>query len=256
MNTKALPSSDRFSWHRVGMAARYYYYPLRKALILFPLISLAVGIMNFLSLKYEISIFVSGLLSTGLGFLFYWSPIVLNKIEQSQLTPSLPCRWSERATCVMLISLVVLPVVVLVPNQVLYQLGQYLYTDNYKSLLGDWNVNNDLIDNSYFLSVCTTILPFVVTLFTIFATRKNRVLKAILLSIGALIMQSILLSVIVVWRVVSTAADLGDKHLTENDPMIMDVITDGSITAAYICLGVSAVLIVLTVLRIKTIQIK
>lgn len=254
----ALPSADRFSWRRVAMIARYYYLPLRRAIILFPLLSFAVGMFSFFSIRYEINIFFSGTLSTILSFLYYWSPIIFNRVEQSQLTLSLPCRWSERATFVMLFSLIGLPILIFAPSYLLSELGKYLYNDNYVSLLSNWNIdNNSIVSDPYkLLNLSMSLFPFSVTLYTMFRARKNRPLKAMLLSLAAMVGETIFIGVV---SIIFVMRYMVNNTVAENS-ICADAIPADIMSATWWIVGsivgaLAIMFIVLTIRRFKTVQI-
>ena len=46
--TTTLSTYDRFSWHRVGAVAGYYAPALRTQIIVYPLVSLAIGAVTYI----------------------------------------------------------------------------------------------------------------------------------------------------------------------------------------------------------------
>lgn len=262
--TPAILATDRFSWRRVGLIARYYFQPLKRSIIIFPLLSLAVGLFSLISMRYEINIFFAGLLSTILSFVYYWSPIVFSNVESSQLTLSLPCRWQERATFVMLFALVAMPLLILVPSYLLNELGCYLYTDNYVSMLARWNVNTDtsflpdFID--ILLKLSMSLLPFSVALYVIHRARKSRVLKAIAFSVVALITQTIVygtfMGLLVVKEVMKNPeAFQAGGNIPVEEMLPMESISNASICTIAIIGTLAITFIILTIRRFKTVQI-
>lgn len=244
------------------MIARYYYAPLRRSLILFPVCSLAVGLVTFFSMKYNISFFISGILTTALAFLFYWSPIALSRIEQSPLTAMLPCRWSERATFVMLFALIGLPVLVYLPYYCLHWLGQYMYPDFIEEIMNQSEIDGLTfnITTDHLLSAITTAIPFVVSLYTVYATRKNRTFKSIMFSVISLIAQSIVIGVLVAASIFSNI----DIENPANNNFGPGEISHDAIESIYqginytigILGAVVVLFLVLTVLRFRNFQIK
>ncbi|MDE5799505.1 MAG: hypothetical protein K2H74_00610 [Paramuribaculum sp.] len=255
--TQSLPATDRFSWRRVGLVARYYYKPLKRPLIIFPLLSLAVGIFSLLSMRYNISLFFAGTLSTILSFLYYWSPVVFNRVESSQLTTTLPCRWSERATFVMPVALLGMPLLIFGPSYALSELGTYLYPDTYTSQLARLGAEDTTFFPDYIaisLKVVMGLMPFSVSLYVIYRARKNRVLKAILLSVAAMIVETITYGVII-GLIVMDAVKPNITGDTEFTGIHMDQMLDGSLYTACAVGAVALIFIVLTIRRFKTTQL-
>lgn len=257
--TTSLPATDRFSWRRVGMVARYYYPSLKRPLIIFPLLSLAVGLFSILSLRYNFDLFYSGTLSTILTFTYYWSPVIFNRIESSQLTMTLPCRWSERATFVMIFALLGLPLLVMGPSTALSELGRYLYADNYTSLLTRWGATDTSIMpvfTTILLGLAMYMLPFTVALFTMFRARKSKVLKAMLFSIAALIAQIFAFGIItgVVFARHAATTRITPGSLSPDD-IPVNLISNCITFMACVIGALSVMFIVLTIRRFKTTQV-
>ena len=258
--TQSLPATDRFSWRRVGMIARYYFPTLKRPLILFPLLSLAVGGFYLLSIRFQINIIFSGTLSSVLSFLYYWSPIIFNRIESSQLTTTLPCRWTERATFVIIFALLGLPLLVFGPSYVLSELGQYLYFDNYISLIHAWEpmetpVQTDLDFLGILLKVSMSLLPFSVALYVVYRARKSRILKAIMLSVAALIGQSITIGVLIGVLLARDIQSGVARGAVPVEPVPTDMIWKVSLIVGCILGALALMFIVLTIRRFKTTQL-
>lgn len=258
-DTNRTDSTDRFSWHRVGMIARYYSQPLRRALILFPIISLVVGLASFFTYYYDLPSFIAGTLGTLLSFLYYWSPIIFNRVESSQITMSLPCRWSERATVVMLFAILGLPLLILGPSSLLTHIGQNLYPDSIEIGFSEFSAELGDFDSPLYqalISILMGLLPFSVALYAVLRSRKSRTLKAILLSTAALISETIILGIvmgIVVFRYAAEHAECRNFVNDDNPPF--SFITDVTLYVA-IAMGVLSLLFfAISIRRFKTVQI-
>ncbi|MDE6383231.1 MAG: hypothetical protein K2K79_02635 [Paramuribaculum sp.] len=256
--TQSLPATDRFSWRRIGMVARYYYPSFKRPLIIFPLMSLVVGIFTLLSVRYEFNLFFSGTLSTILTFTYYWSPVIFNRIESSQLTTSLPCRWSERATFVMAIALLGLPLLLFTPSYALSELGEYLYPEKYWLFVHTATENTDIIPTAIAtcLKVAMSLLPFSVALYTIHRARKSRVFKAIMFSVVALIAETITIGV-TMGLIVVRASEYNIMNPGHNSSIdvTLDQISEASLYTACIVGTLALMFIVLTIRRFKTTQL-
>lgn len=105
---------DAFSWRRVSMVANYYKPRIRWQLMFYPLISLvafALGMMAYNPGTPESGFWFTGLLQ----YFVMFGPLVIAFRRDWDMSITLPARASEKATFLVIYSLVILPVLALAP---------------------------------------------------------------------------------------------------------------------------------------------
>lgn len=100
---------EGFSCHRVGMVARYYYPALKTQIIFFPLISLLAGISAVFSDYLWQFAMLDGLLSAAIAFMFMFAPIMFARNSSREIELTLPATYLEKATFVVLYTLICIP---------------------------------------------------------------------------------------------------------------------------------------------------
>lgn len=194
--THNTPATDRFSWKRVAMVGRYYYPTLRLQIILYPLISLAVGIATYSTKLWYYSALIEafyGILSVALSFMYYWAPTVFSRSNGRAIEVMLPARSSEKSTFIVLYTLVGVSAMVWLPQLLCYIAFTLISGDS--SIFSAYDMlhltTGERIAAGLF-SALQALVPICTCLLAVFAYKKSRVAMGILWSIISMIGMALL----------------------------------------------------------------
>ncbi|MDE7443248.1 MAG: hypothetical protein K2M65_03715 [Muribaculaceae bacterium] len=187
--------TNRFSWHRFGMVARFYYPRLKKQLILYPSLSLltllvTIAIANFTFIPYSL-LTPLGMLTT---LLLWLGPAVFTMNESPETETLLPAKGSEKALFIMLYSIVGIPVLL----HLFSFIANFYTNDLIENIVINSNAQHDIdklgknIDEIYQIidmvrhntvvllsSMILSVFPCIMTLFVVMRARYHRIIWAI-----------------------------------------------------------------------------
>lgn len=173
---------EGFSCHRVGMVARYYYPALKTQIIFFPLISLLAGISAVFSDYLWQFAMLDGLLSAAIAFMFMFAPIMFARNSSREIELTLPATYLEKATFVVLYTLICIPLMTYGPMYLMKWLLPIVFNLNSPVNEMEEFIKN-LMQNSYGLELFSNAVPLITCLFVVMVCKKSRAGKGILWSI-------------------------------------------------------------------------
>ncbi|MDE7411837.1 MAG: hypothetical protein K2M94_07345 [Paramuribaculum sp.] len=188
--TQNISATDKFSWNRVMVLARYYYPNLRTQLIIYPLVSLLSGIILYFTTKSIAWGFLSGALSLALSIMLYLGPIVFARKQTRPIETLIPARSSEKATFILGYSLVFIPIMVYLPQFLMFTLMYHLFpiSSDFAELI---KTSFEFNKGFYGLSYVQGLVPTITCLFVVYAKRNNRLVMACVWAMVAMIAQTI-----------------------------------------------------------------
>lgn len=175
--------SNKFSWKRAWAISSLYEPAIKWQMIIYALVSLLTGAITF-ALNASIFGFLSmGLFGTVTGFMIYFGPIVFARKSNLVIETTLPATNAEKCVFYILYSVLVLPALIYIPYYSILFIGNAIYpvADNFKEIL---SLMSDGTIKTYGLNLLSGMLPITVCLYTLMASEKNRIVKAILWTIG------------------------------------------------------------------------
>ncbi len=255
MNQITTTFSDSFSWQRVCMVGRYYYPALRTQVILYPLISMAIGIISFFMFyllgKTGVSaILLYGLLFFVLTMMYYWSPGVFAHNSCQAIETILPARSSEKATFILLYALIGVSILTWVPQFVCISLLEWIF-DVSVDFVSTKKVDVTSIGSGfYWTNIFQYLVPLTTCLFVVMKRTTSRLGRGIVWSIVSLIGLSIGAFVSVI--IICIGSVSSESEIMERLPEITEslIINTGVVSLVY-----SAIMVCLTVRAINKIQI-
>lgn len=175
--------SNKFCWRRAWAISSLYQPAIKWQLIIYAIVSALTG-----GVVYALNASVFGLLSMGLfgtitGLMLYFGPLVFARKSNLVIETTLPATNAEKCVFYILYSLVVIPLVLNVPYYVVLLTGNLIHpiADTLQEIL---SLQSSMITKSYGLSILSSALPISVCLYTLMASEKNRIVKAVLWTIG------------------------------------------------------------------------
>lgn len=257
MNTYAIYADNRFSFARLKQVAAFYYPALRLQIFLYPAISAAVGVLTYFMLQSALMAIFGGLMSFALSLMLYLAPLAFTRRSNRALEVMLPATWQEKATFIILYSIVVVPLLVYLPK--------YIFAKAIQMILGSsalTQLTDSLTDAMSFnlLSEVQDFVPLVTCLFVVMKCRNNRAVLGGIFSITSLVALGIMGLVIGFIAAFSTGINFGMENAgAVNEAMIAGQITSvmGPVLTAMgiICIVYVIAMLWLTARSIKRIQI-
>lgn len=186
-----MTQSRKFSFQRMMMVVRFYMPSFRLAFILYPAVSLTIGILTTLLNQWEIGIIFSGLLSLILSVMLYFFPLFYCRNASPVVRTMLPATAAEKMTVLAVACLIINPILVYLPNMAASQiLGLYCEPSEFLKLAGSLNTYSF---SSKSLATVVNAFPPLVTCMFIVATRiRNTIGMAIGMTILTIVVYSVI----------------------------------------------------------------
>lgn len=182
--------TSSFSWHRVAQLYQYNAPWLIKQTAIYFLFSLTTAIIFLLTRDYTWQVGLYSTCCTVQSFMFIWSPIIFTKGGDSRIVDRLiPAKPVEKFVFYMSYLLVVMPIACYLLLFVAEKI--YLYSGP-----ADGPMNNALeiellVPTSYkMIQYLATLAAMLTCFYFVIAAKRNRFVKAYLLSIGVLVITS------------------------------------------------------------------
>lgn len=191
MSTDTLTSTDRFSFTRVWMCARYYSPQLRLQLWLWPAVCAAIFALAIPLMRIDLADLALTAVSWT-SFLITLAPLMLLHSRAAEVDTMLPVKVSERITFLLLYFIIVIPVLIDLTALVMFGVSKLCLDDVQVKLLqsgfGGWIMMTELsgtvLARTLIMSVGTTLMALIGCLLGVVAFKNHRAIKAIGLSIG------------------------------------------------------------------------
>lgn len=183
--------SDKFSWHRVGMVARFYYPQLRLPLMLYPTVAFAIGMICAMLYTTETGTVFSGLLSLLTNGMFYLFPLFLCRGASPVIETMLPATPNEKLTFYVILCLIVNPILVLAPPFLGQAIAEIFITVDPTAIAIQQSTWKFFAD-TYGTSMLQSLAPMVTCMFVVITCRHNRIGKAIGFTVLTIMVLSII----------------------------------------------------------------
>lgn len=182
-DTATTEVSNKFSWRRAWAISSLYEPTIKWQLIIYAIVSAFTG-----GVVYTLNATVLGILSMGLfgtvtNLMLYFGPLVFARKSNPVVETTLPATNAEKCTFYILYSLVVIPLVLNIPYYIVLLTGNLIHpvAETFQEIL---SLQSSMITKSYGLSILSFAMPISVCLYTLMASEKNRIVKAVLWTIG------------------------------------------------------------------------
>lgn len=183
MNT---PSIDHFSRAHLRSISGFYYPRLKLALILYPTVSVTIGIIYLFLQRFDLGVLFGGILSLILAVMFYLFPLVFYRYRSPEIETMLPATTGEKLTMFAVACLIINPLLCYVPYySVLTLLSPYFEHSELSSLVD--TLSNEMIFSSYGLNILQSLPPLATCMFVVITSPKKRMGLAIGLTIVTVI---------------------------------------------------------------------
>ena len=177
MKTDAL-IPDTFQKARLDMVARYYAPALRIPLIVYPCVSLALGIVCYLLNLTVVGVIFSSLLGLITTAMFYFFPLFFQKVSSPVVETMLPATAGERLVFIALCCLVLNPLMVFVPKYLAEWVMRFIFAPSEFQELTD-ALSNMMTEGTYGLNILQGLPPLVTCMFVVLTSVRNTIGKAV-----------------------------------------------------------------------------
>lgn len=248
-------TTDRFSWRRVAMVARFFYPKLRSQIILFPVMAVALSLWVYLMPNtFVLKNVLTGFMYLAVTLMLWWAS---GKFAGSnrQCETMLPALWSEKALVVVVYSLIVVPLLLFVP-QMLVDYVASLISGEPLTLLRLDDDSIIIFGKELGLSSCDTFFSITTCMFIACRSAKSTFLKSAVWSLLATIGFGLLVGIAFV-AIFSTKVYTNAEALEGlNGSEVIDTLgIAGSMYIFYwISIAYSVLMVYLTVRSFKKIQ--
>lgn len=175
--------SNKFSWRRAWAISSLYQPAIKWQLIIYALVSVLTGAVTYAMNASVLGVLSMGLFGTVTGFMLYFNPLVFARKSNLVIETTLPATNAEKCTFYLLYSMIVIPAVLNIPYYAVFLIGNAIHpvAETIKDI---FDLQSDMIAQTYGLSMLSGLLPISVCLYTLMASEKNRIVKAVLWTIG------------------------------------------------------------------------
>ncbi len=182
ISTDAVTATDKFSWRRAWNISALYP-SIKWQMILYAALSLFTGIICYTLSASMLSVLAAGLLGTVTSYLAYFGSLVFARSSNPIIETTLPATNAEKCVFYVLYSLVLIPALLNVPYYAVLIIGNAIHP-----IVGHFadvfSLSGQIITKTYGLSMAQGLLPMSVCLYVLMAKRKNRIVAAVLWTIG------------------------------------------------------------------------
>lgn len=255
--TTAPKVSNEFSWKRAWAISSLYEPAIKWQMIIYALVSLLTGGIIYALNASALGILTMGLFGTVTSFMVYFGPIVFARKSNMVIETTLPATNAEKCVFYVLYSVIVLPALVNLPYHAVMFIGNAIHpvADSFKDIL---SLQNDAIVKTYGLNLLSGLLPITICLYTLMASEKNRIVKAILWTIGVNIALALIGAIYGI--VLAVTGSSFPEACSTNDTYELGTILGGTLKNLIIVTSlisgiISAVMIWLTCLKISKRQL-
>lgn len=173
-SAEILADTDRTSWSRICMVARYYWPRYKWPMLLYPaaaLIIVAVALsLAAITDRPKVAIMIIGLAN----YLVIFNPLILTRRRDAEITATLPALGLEKCVVLLVMTFVVMPLM-LVPIEAAYHIvNGELYLPS--AMLSELHLDSPLYVAS---NVLSTLCMTATCLWAVTASRTHRTLKGI-----------------------------------------------------------------------------
>lgn len=185
--------TDNFSVRRAIAYGNLFSPWIQRQMILFPLISLVISVLSVFLGFATIGIPFIALLSFIPSFMVYFGSMVFGMHSDRYIETLVPAKWSEKAAFVCVYTIIVIPLLVTVPTQLVYWI-----VDNF---LKEWISGNHWLElrrigTGFYANVLWNtvqyLIPASVCLFALICYSSKRILMGAVWSMVSLIGLSIM----------------------------------------------------------------
>lgn len=181
-----LSNTDRFSWRRVAMVARYFAPRLRWQMILYPVLSAIIFCFSYIAIaanQFTLGTTIAGITS----YFFCFAPIVFGTRRDSAYFATLPALGSEKFAFVIIYCFFVIPFLIYMPMLILDVIFPSADSNSLSvtvRMLKEAGIESVSMVQIALSSCVSTCAQTALCLWVVMASSVHRVLKGILIPLA------------------------------------------------------------------------
>ncbi len=174
----SIPVNNSFSWRRFVAVARFYYPRLRIQILVYPIAAVFFSIWISVAAGHELAELIAAPVIMAIGAMISFGPIALACRKGIETETLLPATGAEKCTFILLYGLIIIPLLILRPMQIMYFM---LPVDQSVAYFANliFKTNNLVITDTYGLSVVQHLAPAITCLWAVMTLKNNRVVMGI-----------------------------------------------------------------------------
>ncbi len=186
-------NNNKFSWQRMMMVARYYGNPMKRMIMIYSAILVALYLLALLSSFWGIEFLLSSVASTVFQFMCFFASFVFVLKNDSAVITQLPARGQEKAALIIGWSMVFIPLL-LIAEWILCTCIAGIFTENADVMQSLMAVSDEIYESKwlYLLNNCSNLFPMVTVLYVVMTVKRNRIAMGIAAAILSLVALGIL----------------------------------------------------------------
>ncbi len=184
--------TDKFSVRRAIAYGNLFSPWIQRQMLFFPLISLAISVLSVFLGFMSLGIPFIALLSFIPSFMVYFGAMVFGVHSDRYIETLVPAKWSEKAAFVCIYAIIVIPLLVTIPSQLVYWSADTIFSK--------WTSGNHWLElrrigtglsSNILWNLVQSLIPASVCLYALVCYSSKRILMAAVWSVVSLIGLSI-----------------------------------------------------------------
>lgn len=172
-----------FSWARTAKLGRFYFPRLKKQIIWYPVITIAISLLFILACQQGMGLLMYVILGIGIPAMIYFGPIIFASDSNLPMETMIPAKSSEKWLFVSLYSLIFIPLIVLAPAAICMLPAKSIIEAD--PIIGTMNIISKSLGNYSSViqavsTVATGAMFISVCLYAVMSFTRSRILYSIL----------------------------------------------------------------------------
>lgn len=238
--------SDKFSVSRALAYGRLFSPWIQRQLIFYPVISIIIPILSLLLGYTAFGMAFIAILSLIPAMMVYFGSLIFGLHSDRYIETLVPATWCEKATFTVVYSLVVLPLLVNVPTQVVYRISVLIPSIVDGNAWIEVNQLSRAFSSTWLWAIVQSLIPSAVCLLALVVYSNRRILMAVVWTVVSLIGISILGGVIGFMSAINMVKNDADS-IKDIEPENVVATLASNMQPALITLGIIGLAIILVI---------
>ncbi len=241
--------SNKFSVNRAIKYGRLFSPWIQRQLLFYPLISIFISVLSIILGYTTYGIAFTALLSFIPAILQYFGSLVFGMHTDRYIETLVPATWCEKATFTVVYSLVVLPLLLNIPSQIIYWIATRIPSVAEGNSWIEVHQLSKALSSGWLWNIVQSLIPTAVCLLALVIYSSRRILMSVVWSIVSLIGISILGGIVGFMSAIKMVKE-DINTLNNNDPEAIIDSLASSMQPSLIILGIAGCVILLVIVCI------
>lgn len=244
-----------FSWKRMLMAGRFYWPDLKRQILWYPIITVALSLLMFLLPGNKMAAIMLSTFGTAIQAMFIFAPTAIATRDQRITASILPVSARERFTFLTLYFLVAVPAVVFGLQALTGYICHFINPDAALTQLQHQatSIAGDI--GSHWYSSFKTWVAGALCLWGVLYYRENRILKSVLTTIALGVMYTITFTIASITYALNKMPQPSERlSTTDSEQLARQMTSDILVLDNYVSAISAVLLIILLVMSYRAIR--